>query len=99
MYGNGNIWGVILVFFLLSLLLGFILPYLFPIILVFLVIGVVRSLWTRHLIKKSQQEAEKMFRNAYGDPYAGNDRRDAEQPRGHADVIDAEYEERDKEDI
>lgn len=96
MYGsNGGFFGGFFIILLVFLFLGFILPYLFPVLLVFLIIGLVRFLWTRHLIKKSQQEAEKMFRDVYGDPY----RQEQPQHKHDADVFDAEYEERDKEDV
>lgn len=75
-----------LVIFLLFMV---ILPYLWPLLLVLAVMSGVSLLRTKRMIERSRADAERMYRQG----------QDLKAPAGKsADVIDAEFEERESEE-
>lgn len=88
MYRFDGIWAILLIIVVVLFFLLIILPFLWPLLLVFAIMSIIGTIRTRFYINKTRKEAEKLYEQ----------QRDAYEKTSiqRGEVIDAEYEEREE---
>lgn len=89
MYRFDGFWGLLLIIGIIFFFLFIILPFLWPLLLVFAIMSIFGTIRTRLYINKARKDAEKLYeeqRSAY----------EQKTTIQRGDVIDAEYEEREE---